>query len=942
MPQTKGAARLNPTDATLWEIQRDPALRTTIVALTILDRRPPWGELVSAVASCIAAIPKLRQRVVEGPLGLGRPHWEAFEPDLDFHLRRIGVSGSGDLRPVLDVCASLAGEGFDPDRPLWEIVLVEGWDERKAALVLKISHTLTDGLGGMNLLRSLGDDQSAPPMQVAEPSSSAGGHVLGMSSQVAASILDAAIHPARSARDAVATAGSAARLVRPSGPPLSSLTNERGLQRWVDVTEIPLRRLRASAHRGGGSINDAFLTIGLRALTEYHRSLGAVDTAFRVTMPISYRSDSDAPDGNQWTPARLVLRSDLDAHPYTDMASHRERVDRARSEPSISFSQTMAAALHELPSNLTIGIVGGMAKGSDLVMTDVPGLTEPLTIGGASVDRLYGFAPATGAALNIGLVSHLDTACIGFTIDTAAITDPDRLVACFESQAADFLRRRKAPATATATAAPSTAGRDEGEIDLHRTSALDMSFLRLETPTTPMHMGGLFVFDGQGMIGPGGEIDIDGVRSHVTSRLAAFPHLARKLKEVPLDLGRPVWVEDRAIDLTHHVRSTSIAAPGGWPELLTECETIQMELLDRDRPLFELHFLTGLDPEVFGSDPVALVEKVHHALLDGVAGIETLSMLFDLAGSQTPPATSFENRRASSAPRHTNEPSTVRLAANAIVGQLRTPGRLLTSAIGSLRDPRQLGADVAAVAGALGDLVRPTAGASLNSHDLSPERLLYPITLPLADVLDTGHHLGGTLNDVVLAAIGAGLRTLFEARGETIDQRFTALVPVSTRRSGTEADPGNHVAAMIVELPVAEVNLEAAFLQTAARVSELKRHHRADGSDLLLEAANHLPPVAIDMICRTITHQPFVNLVVTNMPGPPCRLSYRGGEVRSAVPIVPLGGNLSVSVAVLSYGDVLTIAFHADAIACPDVAVLAEATRDALAQLATIAAKSSV
>jgi WS/DGAT/MGAT family acyltransferase len=357
--------------------------------------------------------------------------------------------------------------------------------------------------------------------------------------------------------------------------------------------------------------------------------------------------------------------------------------------------------------------------------------------------------------------------------------------------------------------------------------------------------------------------------------------------------------------------------------------------------LFQLHFLAGLDPDVFGPDPVALVEKVHHAVLDGVAGIANLSMVFDPAQDETAPVTSEQSHRATGSVRPASEPSSIRLAAAGIAGQLRTPGRLVTSAISSLRDPQRLAADLAAVTGALGDLVRPAASTSLNSHVHSRQRLLHPITFPLADVLDTGHQLGGTVNDVVLTAVSAGLRTLFEVRGETVDQQITALVPVSTRRSGAEGEPGNHVAAMIVELPVAEADLEAAFQQTATRISELKGHHRANGSDLLLEAANHLPPVAIDMICRTVTRQPYVNLVVTNVPGPPCPLSYRGGDVRSAVPIVPLGGNLSVSVAVSSYRDVLTIAFHADAVTCPDVAVLAEATQAALSQLAKTGAARS-
>jgi WS/DGAT/MGAT family acyltransferase len=946
---TEPTDRLNPTDATLWEIQRDPELRTTIVALAVLDRRPPMAALGAAVERAIETIPRLRQRVVEGPLGLGRPHWEACTPDLGFHLRREPVANKGGLQPVLDVCGDLAGEGFDPDRPLWEMVLIEGWDDHRAALALKISHTLTDGLGGVGLLEAFGEEGHTPKEPDHDRSSGHSrlatiGELASLPAQMASTALKASIHPVRSFRQTAEGAASAARLVKPSGPPLSSLTTGRGTTRWTGVTELPVERLRASAHRGGGTINEAFITIGLRAMADYHRSFGAEDSAFRVTMPISFRSESDPSGGNQWTPARLILRADLDAHPYTDMARHRERLHAARGEPSVGFSQTVAAALHELPSSLTIGIVAGLAKGSDLVMTNVPGLTKPLRVAGANVEGLYPFAPATGTAVNIGLMSHLDRACVGFTVDTAAVADPEHLVACFETHASDVLRRRKAPATRPLPVSPSrgtTAGSSRAPA-FEPMSALDMSFLRMETATTPMHMGGLFIIDGQDLFTADGELDLERLRAHVSSRLETSPRLGRKVKEVPLELGRPVWVDEPSIDLRHHIRTAAVDAPGGWPQLLEACEKLQMELLDRDRPLFEFHFLTGLDPDVFGPDAVALVDKIHHALLDGMSGVESLALLFDPASPGAPvvpvpgwPADHHSNRGGS------KQPTSLRLAISGLVDQGREPGRLLSSAVGAFRHPRRLAADLATTMWSIADLVEPNAAVSLNRQPVGDERLLRPISVPLEVVRETAHRLGGTVNDVVLTAVASGLRSLFESRDEAVDDRITALVPVSTRRSGLEEEHGNHVAALVVDLPVSEEDLGEAFRATAAQVKELKRHHHAEGSDLMLEAANHLPPLAVDLIARMVSHQPFVNVVVTNLPGPPTALHLQGGEVRTAIPIVPLGGNLSLGVAVLSYCDDLTLAFHADAAGCPDVDVVADATRAALLALAETAGVGS-
>lgn len=153
--------------------------------------------------------------------------------------------------------------------------------------------------------------------------------------------------------------------------------------------------------------------------------------------------------GNQWAPARLVLEVDPTAHPFAELRKHRQVLQSAIHEPAISFSEVLAAGMLELPPALTTGIVGGMVKGSDIAITNVAGLIGPLTIAGSTLTHFFPFAPVGGAALNIGLVSHLGIACVGFNVDTAAVSEPDRLVRCFEARAADFLRRRRPKAGQT-------------------------------------------------------------------------------------------------------------------------------------------------------------------------------------------------------------------------------------------------------------------------------------------------------------------------------------------------------------------------------------------------------------------------------------------------------------------------------------------------------------
>ncbi len=953
MQDSRFPDQMNPTDATLWEIKRDPLLRTTIVALALLDRQPDWETFTERVEHTVELLPRLRQRVEEGPMGFGRPHWVDCRPDLTFHLRRTLVAGSG-LAGVLELCGHMAGEEFDDARPLWEVVLVEGLAGDRAALILKVSHSLTDGVGGAALLRAFDDDTGDDvlrSMTQAEPRAAPStidriSEFLSAPVGLVSTAVEAGLHPIRTIGGSAAAVGSAARLLSPAGPPLSPLMVERGLSRSVGVTEIDLERFRKASHRAGGTINDAFVTVAVGALADYHRALGSEAEHLRLTMPVSFRSDDDAHGGNQWTPARFVLAVDPDGHPYAELQRHRKVLRAAAHEPAISFSQTIAAGVQELPAGLTTGIVAGMVKGSDAALTDIPGMRAPLTIAGSRVTAIHPFAPTGGAAVNIGLFSYVDRAGIGLNMDTAAVAQPALLVDCFEERTSDFLRRRRAPKPKRPPdgTVPDLAPESNARASTHeRLSALDTSFLRMESPTTPMHMGGLFIFDGGQLFERDGRFDIDAVREHIAGRLGRFPRLAKRVEEIPLELARPIWVDDPDIDLEHHIQVHALPTPGRRLDLLARCEELQMATLDRNRPLFEFHFLTGLDPVEFGPHAVALVEKVHHALLDGMSSVELMAVLFDADLTDDGPSTAESAVRSSpqwhaAPPGHGRRPDRVRLAAEAIADRLREPAALARLAADAVRSPSTTVARAATVVGAIRDLVRPSPeiAHSLN-RPVGSDRVLVPLVVPFGFVHETGAALGSTVNDVVLAAISAGVRALMVARGDSPAGPFTALVPVSTRRLGLEGETGNHVSALVVELPIDDPDPTSAFGTIASRVGELKTQHHADGTEILLEAADHLPPVVVDLVSNLVGRQSFVNLVVTNLPGPPVPLYFRGGMVAEMVPIVPLGGNLTVGVAVLSYAGRLCLAFHADAAACPDVQTMVEATRLAFDDLAEAA-----
>lgn len=982
MFESRQPQRFNPTDATLWAIKRDPELRTTIVGLVLLDRSPDWATFVHSIRLAVQRIPRLRQRVSEPPLGFGRPRWVDTRPDLGFHLRRTTLAEPDDGRELLDLVGNLAGQDFDADRPLWQMYLVEGLADDRAAVVMKISHSLTDGVGGMGLLRAMADDPGAESgdgtSAVGRPRKTGGGHGpkgagLPRATELIGASARAGRHPIRTVESTVTLTESAARMLAPAGRPLSPLMTERGSQRWAGTSELPLERLRRAAHRADGTINDALVTIALGALADYHVEQGSDATRFRVTLPVSLRPAPDplaaAPDdseaeastgsgGNQWAPARLVLDVDRLAHPFAQLRSHQQVLRTAIHEPAIPFTQVLAAGILELPPALTTSIVGGMVKGSDIAISDVPGLTEPLTIAGSRLTHFFPFAPTGGAALNIGLVSHLDKACIGFTIDPAAITEPDRLVRCFDDRAADFLRRRKAPAAkpdrtpdgpkprttpTTETTEPDRAagGRDRplrgGLPAAERLSALDTGFLRLESPTTPMHMGGLFVIEGRDLFDSQDRFDIEALRRHVEHRLDRMPHLRRTVREIPLELGRPVWVDHPGFDIAQHVQLRSLPAPGSRTQLFELCQELQMELLDRSRPLFDLTFVDGLDPAEFGPHTAALVERVHHALLDGMSGVEMVALLFD-----STPATTSRKTDVGTGPSPTRAPGSLRLMVDAAVERAREPLALAGGTVRAITQPRKTAGDLGRVVGTVADLLRPDRlGSGPFDHPVGAERRLRSVSVPLDLVHETGLHLGGSVNDVVLTAVSRGVRSLLDARAESVPDSFVALVPVSTRHRGMVGEHGNQVAALTVELPIGEADLQVAFTAVSDRMKQLKAEHQAEGSEILLDAADHLPPLAVDLLARLVSHQRSVDVVVTNLPGPPEPLFLGRSRVREMIPILPLGGNLTIGVAVFSYDGNLIVAFNDGDDQHDDLDVITEATEQALLDLAAVAGISS-
>lgn len=452
---------MSDSDALMWTIEKDPLLRSTITTVAVFDMAPDRQRLRTAVDRCTRLVPRLRQRVVSVPLAVAPPRWEV-DPnfDLDFHLRWVRAAG-GSLRDVLDLAEPIAMQGFDRARPLWEVTVVEGLDDGRAAVVLKLHHSITDGVGGIELAMHLFDLErdggptdlpAAPSARATNPAErfvDALAHQrrrqLGIARRsvgTAAGALAAATGDvAGSARRAVEAAASVARFLAPATRPLSDVMVERSLSVRFDALRFPLADLKAAAKLVDGKLNDAFVAAVAGGLRRYHLRHGSTVPALRMTMPINIRTAEAATGGNRFTPARFPVPVDVE-DPVERMRAVREVVRRQRAEPALALTEPMAGALYRLPATLSTAVFGALLKGVDFVTSNVPGIPVPIHLAGARLEAQFPFGPLIGAAANVVLLSYLDEVQVGVNTDPAAVPDGEVFLTCLEEGFAEVLKAR--------------------------------------------------------------------------------------------------------------------------------------------------------------------------------------------------------------------------------------------------------------------------------------------------------------------------------------------------------------------------------------------------------------------------------------------------------------------------------------------------------------------
>lgn len=431
---------MTAADSVLWSMERDPQLRSTVTAIAVLDQPPDMERLRRRVEEAAVALPRLRQRVAEMPLGLGHPRWVDAAPlDLGYHLRTVAAV-PGDERWLLDFAASLAEAGFDRSRPLWEMVVVEGLGDGRAALVQKVHHSLTDGVGGIELLSRLLDwvrnprseepiAGSVPPVRRAPgPAGRMAGLARGAGRQLPG-VWRSVADPAQVIRGAWRTGGSMLQLMAPSGRRRSRLLGAHSNNWRFETHEEPMDALQRAARDTGSTLNDVFVAAVAGGLSRYHLRHGHETDSLRINIPMSLRRSEDPLGGNRFTPVRFTVPIS-EADPARRIRQIGALCQRWRHDPALPWTDAIAGALSLLPPPATALVMGSLLKGVDLVATNVAGVPERCYLGGAELLRQYGFAPLEGAALNIALVSHAGTACIGVNMDRAAVADPDVLMQC--------------------------------------------------------------------------------------------------------------------------------------------------------------------------------------------------------------------------------------------------------------------------------------------------------------------------------------------------------------------------------------------------------------------------------------------------------------------------------------------------------------------------------
>jgi WS/DGAT/MGAT family acyltransferase len=454
---------------------------------------------------------------------------------------------------------------------------------------------------------------------------------------------------------------------------------------------------------------------------------------------------------------------------------------------------------------------------------------------------------------------------------------------------------------------------------MDRLSTLDAEFLHLEDGIQHLHIAGVCIFEGP-------KPAVADLRRLIASRLHVIPRYRQRARSVPLELGRPVWVDDPHFALDHHVLHTALPQPGDRATLERLMARLVSHPLDRERPLWETWLVEGLE-----DDRWALICKIHHSIVDGVSGVDLLTALLSAErdeeiGEPVP----WEPEP---------EPSGSARVLNAWGGLASDLGALLGAVPGAVAHP----ADTARGAMRLGqglltfarhlDTVPPLS----IEGSIGPHRVWSTSSVSIADIKKVRTAFGGTLNDVVLAVLAGGYRKLLQAHGDDVDAAVVrTLVPVSTRPLDAHGQLDNQVSAMLCELPVQLEDPVDRLADIGEQMAELKASHMAEAGGLVITIGDIVPPMVVGTVSRAATRllrnmpQRSVTTVTTNVPGPQFPIYCLGREMLEYLPFVPIAHGVRVGTAILSYNGTVAFGVTGDDDTAPDIELITTTAREEL------------
>ena len=424
--------------------------------LELLDHAPSWEAFRATHERAVRRIPRLRDRVVAPAVPLTEPHWSP-DPDFDLerHVAQVSLSGQATERELLDCVEEIFGRRFDPTRPPWLATLVTGLKGGRAAYLFKMHHSLTDGMGLVQLLAvAQSSSPELPEDETVEPAAAGHTHtpvglvtgtvadaVLGAPGQLVGAVrttLSWGKHTAANPKSLVDYLGSVKRMITPPSVPRSPLLDGTGLGNRLLMLDIPFDDLRRGAKAAGGSVNDAFVAAMLGALRLYHERHGEVPVSIPIGMPVSLRKENDPLGGNNFTGAQLVAPL-AEPDPAERIRIIRELVLGTRDEPALGVIGDISGVLVKLPTAALVELAATLTTTSDMQVSNIRGLTETTYLAGAEVLGMYPIGPRPGVAIMVAMITYREKCCLGFNVNPDVFDDLDVLQECLREGFAEVI-----------------------------------------------------------------------------------------------------------------------------------------------------------------------------------------------------------------------------------------------------------------------------------------------------------------------------------------------------------------------------------------------------------------------------------------------------------------------------------------------------------------------